>query len=236
MPAVEVLYVSHNRLAYVHETWAALVAHTDWSGVGNLCVIDDDSSDGTQVYLEEQVRALRDEGVSATFSTGRFGGPVAAMNAALDACKAPLLGKVDSDLVVCPGWLERLLDVAERNPQLDAVGMEPGFVHEPPRNGYVPARWVGGQGLFRTSLFKRRRPRQSERYFGLTQVLRDHAECGWVAPELAVFNLDHLPFDPWRGLAEEYVRRGWSRSWGEYGPELAHCWSWWHPVHQPVAA
>jgi hypothetical protein len=107
------------------------------------------------------------------------------MNAALDVCEAPLLAKVDSDLVVCPGWLERLLDVAERNPQLDAIGMEPGFVHEPPRNGYVPARWIGGQGLFRTSLFKRHRLRQTERYFGLTEVLRRHAECGWVAPELA---------------------------------------------------
>jgi GT2 family glycosyltransferase len=234
--SVELLYVAHNRLAYVRETWAALVANTDWAGVHSITVIDDASTDGTQIYLEDQVHHLRDERVSAAFATGRFGGPVAAMNAALDVCEAPLLAKVDSDLVVCPGWLERLLDVAERNPHLDAIGMEPGFVHEPPRNGYVPARWIGGQGLFRTSLFKRHRLRQTERYFGLTEVLRRHAECGWVAPELDVFNLDHLPFDPWRSLAEEYVARGWSRSWGTYGPELAHCWSWWHSVHHPVAA
>lgn len=226
----------------MRETWAALLANTDWSLVSRLHVLDDWSIDGTRQFLFDEVRAIHAEEaprVGAYFVSAEFGGPVAAMNYALQtlqSCDAPLLAKVDSDLVVCPGWLPALLDVLDRNPDLDAVGMEPGFVHEPPSNGYVPARWIGGQGLYRTSLFRRHRLRQNGRYFGLTQHLRSYARCGWIAPELRVFNLDHLPFDPWRALAADYVERGWSRAWDTYGPELEHCWSWWQPVHHPVAA
>lgn len=236
--SVEIVFPTHNRLAYVRESWAALVANTDWTLVTGLHVLDDASVDGTADFLAEKVLALRAEAphLGATFASGRFGGPVAAMNAALDACEAPLLAKIDSDLIVCPGWLPALVSALERNPHLDAVGMEPGFVHEPPRNGYVPARWIGGQGLFRMSLFARRRPRQTERFFGLTQLLRQHASCGWVAPELAVFNLDHLPFEPWRSLAAEYVERGWSRAWDSYEQDLSHCWSWWQPTTMQTAA
>ena len=41
---------------------------------------------------------------------------------------------------------------------------------------------------------------------------------GWITPDLPVVLLDRLPFDPWLGLAEMYVEKGWQRDWPKSVP------------------
>ena len=72
---IDILYVSYNRLAYVQQTFPALLANTDWDEVGKLYIADDASQDGTAGYLREQ---LRNAPVDYLVNGGRFGGPVAA--------------------------------------------------------------------------------------------------------------------------------------------------------------
>jgi GT2 family glycosyltransferase len=227
---VDLVYVAHNRLQFTQATFGALRGNTNWDRVNRLHVTDDRSRDGTYEYLATAVRGMPGP---TSLTSSRFGGPVAALNYALDHCETDVLVKVDNDLLVCPGWLDALLDVLDSAPQLDALGFEAGFGEglapaAAPRS-FLDARYIGGIGAFRTRIFSRHRPRPHERFFGLTEFWRRHARCGWVTPDLPCVLLDHLPFEPWRSLAESYVKRGWSRSWPAYPESMEPYWSWWTP-------
>jgi cellulose synthase/poly-beta-1,6-N-acetylglucosamine synthase-like glycosyltransferase len=226
---IDLMFTAHNRRAYVEATFEALRVNTNWELISRLHVVDDRSTDGTYEHLAAAVREIP---IPVTLTSSRFGGPVAAMNHVLDQTKADLLGKVDSDCVVCPGWLEHMLATVNAHPQIDGLGMEPGFAAPVApldvARTVKPARWIGGLGIFRTRVFARRRPVQSERFFGLTNHWRRFAVTAWVDPDLPVFLLDHLPIEPWTSLAREYLRKGWSREWPDkYPPEMAAYYDWW---------
>ena len=53
---IDVLFVSKNRLAYVQQTFPALLANTDWSLVSGLYIADDGSTDGTREFLIDALR------------------------------------------------------------------------------------------------------------------------------------------------------------------------------------
>jgi cellulose synthase/poly-beta-1,6-N-acetylglucosamine synthase-like glycosyltransferase len=227
--AIELHFPTHNRRAFVEASFAALLEHTDWSRVARLHITDDRSRDQTYEMLCD---LTRDFPIPVTLTCSAFGGPVAAMNHVLDRCESGIIGKVDSDCIVCPQWLDRMLEVMDEHPGLDALGTEPGFARPVAstdlKRTYKPARWIGGIGLFRTRVFARRRPAPERRFFGLTNHWRRFAVTGWVDPDLPLFLLDHLPFEPWMSLARDYVRNGWAREWPEkYTPDFEPYWSWW---------
>lgn len=152
--------------------------------------------------------------------------------------KVEMFAKVDNDMVVCHDWLDEMLNVTSRNPHIDILGMEPMIGPPMPgreRRGFEEARHIGGKGLIRIRSFERCRPTPSgvNGYQGFTQWQVHHPDVvkAWIRPELPVFGLDQLPFEPWRSLREEYVGEGWQRRWGEYDERQNAYWSWWHPVH-----
>lgn len=81
---IDVLYVSSNRLEFTRQSFEALLANTDWDQVKSLYVADDGSTDGTAEYLFEAATTRVPSHVRGIFNSGRFGGPVAAMNWYLD--------------------------------------------------------------------------------------------------------------------------------------------------------
>lgn len=230
---VDLLYVAHNRREYTEATFSALLANTNWQRVDRLHVLDDRSTDGTAGYLMAEVSefVLNDNApADAQFISHKFGGPVAAMNYAVAQAKTDVLVKIDNDLLLCPGWLDALLDVLDAHPDVDALGFEPGF-----GDGLAPAdapracrdaSHIGGVGVFRRRVFTKHRPRGHDRYFGLTEFWRRHARCAWLTPDLPCPLLDHLPVEPWRALAESYVEAGWSRPWPKYPESMSDYWTW----------
>ncbi len=149
--------------------------------------------------------------------------------------------KVDNDIVVPPGYLTSLLQVRDDVPGAEAIGMEAGWTELPPqvipegfRYGYEPARHIGGVGLIRTEWLGGK-PRMIGRgdggRFGWTEQQNHHRiAAGWIKPDLYLFSLDQLPFEPWRSLAAEYVGRTWSRQWGTYHERfMCRYWDWWAP-------
>jgi glycosyltransferase involved in cell wall biosynthesis len=228
---IDILFVTHNRRHYTQASLAALIENTDWSLVNTLHVFDDKSSDGTYELLDRVLDSADIGEAQAVLLQRAFGGPVAAMNHMLDRTDAEIFAKVDNDLILPPGWLPTMLTVMDNNPALDALGTEPGFASplQPDyvTRGYQPAPHIGGQGLFRTKAFAKRRPKPHDRYFGMTQFQRRYMKTGWVNPDIASFNLDHLPCEPWRSLAADYVREGWSRAWSVYTDAFAEYWDWW---------
>jgi glycosyltransferase involved in cell wall biosynthesis len=237
---LDLMFTSHNRLEFTRASLRALWVNTNWELVRRVYFVDDASIDGTRELVDDRSLFGPHEDVEVEFVSSSFGGPVAAMNYVLDRTDAHVLAKIDNDVIVCPGWLDAMLFVLNENRHIDALGMEPGFADRPGRydipRGSVPARWIGGVGLMKTALFKHHRPKPHDRYFGLTAFWRKYAHTAWIAPDLPVFLLDHLPFEPWLSLTDKYVREGWCRAWPDKYPEdWSDYWSWWTAEREAVA-
>ncbi len=235
MTTVDLLYLACNRLEFTRETFGALVRNTDWDLVRELVVYDDGSVDGTCEWLAEHVR---DVGASVKFARTGFGSPVAAMSDFIAAARSPMLAKCDNDAMYPPGWLRQSLDVYRRHPELDLLGIEAMHPHDGSagvERHYAPAEFMSGLGLYRRRSFDVSRPVALDKWFGLEewQVAQGPALTrGWIVPALEVFLLDRCPFQPWVGLTEQYMARGWMRRWPKYDASCT-LWRWrWPEVNR----
>ncbi len=245
----DVLFVSFNRLEYTRASFSALCANTAWDRVARLVIADDASEDGTRELLDDMADALALAfGVDVLFLDAPFGGPVAAANRYLalpDGAEA--FAKIDNDTVVPPGWLDELIGLLERHPDVDLLGVRPDI--GPPREcpfayrGVRYADFVDGNGLWRRRAFDGRprpRPWSKDRRQGFTQWQQRYRRVvnAWATPDLPVFQLDCVPLEPWRSLGAEYAARGWQRGWPNavYSPEASAYWDWWlpEPARMPV--
>lgn len=226
----DIIYLAWNRLEFTKATFLTMLENTSWEDVHRLLVYDDGSEDGTTEWLAE---AVNESPVEARFYDHlRKRSPVAVMNHYLDHTSSVMFAKIDNDIMLPPGWLGTMLDVMERNPDLQLLGMEAGRTPDAEFSDvpYVTgASHIGGVGLMRTWAFRcRPRPQPAGR-FGFTEWQHHYRpELGWVTPDLPVSSLDRIPFDPWAGYSDYYVRKGWQRNWPRYDENGdASYWSWW---------
>ncbi len=229
---LDIVFPTHNRREMVQASFEALRENTNWTLVDRLHIADDRSTDGTHDYLAMELRHFP---FPARLTSQRFGGSV---NGLLDAgahTRADIIAKIDSDVIVCPGWLDQMLTVMREHPSLDCLGMEPGFGGDvapldAPRT-FEAAKWIGGVGLIRPDVFRRGRLRQNDRFFGWTAFQKRLCNSGWITPALPVFLLDLLPFEPWVSLTESYIEKGWQRPLhrepGRYDQSMSGFWEWW---------
>ena len=165
-----------------------------------------------------------------------LGSPVAVMNHFLDRSAAELFAKVDNDIVVSNNWLNALLGVMERNPELELLGAEPGMSGRRPMPvddgasslyGYVKCSHIGGVGLMRRNAFERLGFPVPDGRFGFTEWQHDNdPKRGWISPDLRLFALDLLPIEPWASLTKHYKRTpGLQRDWPLY--KDASFYRWW---------
>jgi glycosyltransferase involved in cell wall biosynthesis len=232
---IDVLYTAWNRRDYVAATLAWLRAHTDWNLVNQLVIYDDGSEDGTLELLRDAVD--EDWPVPVDLRLSDLRSPPAIMNHYLATAEAAMFAKVDSDIALPGGWLNRLLNVLDSTHGLEVLGMEAGRSALPGRDGapgpggpYGAERCthIGGVGLMRVSAF-RIRPRIPERgRFGWTEHQQRHKfGRAWITPDLLCPQLDRIPEEPWASLAADYVERGWAREWGKYDATwMTPYWQW----------
>lgn len=243
---IDILYIAYNRAEFSRESFSALVENTNWNQVRTLYVHDDGSTDGTREWLEKACRAVE---CDVVFHAERLGGPVAATNWYLDHVLADYLdpktpetvisfAKIDNDFVVCPGWLDVLLRLHTKHPEVDIYGFEPHMgspreVGPGTLGGFdlTPASFVGGKALMRLRAFRycRPQPRGFNGYFGFSEWQMKHKDVikAWVTPDIAAFGLDQLPFEPWLSLTDRYVAEGWQRRWDPYDSLDDTYWRWW---------
>ena len=207
---VDLMYLAWNRLEFTRESFETLVANTEWRLVNELFVYDDGSTDGTREWLNQAVNSV--PGRVRVVETG-FHSPVAAMVHFIENAQAPILAKIDNDVMVPPGWLKDSLSVFERHPQLSLLGIE---ALKTVRQGdkvvrsFEAAEFVSGLGLYRRTAFARGRPKPYGRWFGFEDWQRAQGPDlvrGWIKPALPVFLLDRLPFEPWQSYKRAYVHR-----------------------------
>lgn len=232
---VDLLYLACNRLEFTRETFATLIANTDWRHVRELFVYDDGSGDGTREWLEENAGNVP---ARTRVVKTHFGSPVAAMVHFIESASAPILAKTDNDTMLPRAWLRQSLDVLTRHPELSMLGIEAMYPHnddiELPRS-YTTAAFISGLGLYRRAAFAQSRPTPYKKWFGLEEWQTAQGPGlirGWITPAIPVFLLDRHPFAPWKEYSDAYVRRGWQRSWPKYDPA---CTLWaWHRQQTPT--
>lgn len=123
VPKLSILMPVRNEEAYLQAALRSLQAQSlaDWE----LVAVDDGSSDGTPDILaaaadqDPRLRVVRREG----------GGLVAALNAGLKACRAPLLARMDGDDISHPRRLELQSDYLDTHPDTGLVACS--FRHFP---------------------------------------------------------------------------------------------------------
>jgi len=123
MPDISVLMPVRNEERYLHAALDSLYRQTcaSWE----LVAVDDGSNDRTAAILAEaargdgRVRVIRREG----------GGLVAALNSGLEACRAPLLARLDGDDICHPRRLELQAAHLGAHPETGLVAC--GFRHFP---------------------------------------------------------------------------------------------------------
>lgn len=229
---VSLLFPAFNRLAFTKQSWAALMANTDWSLVSELHVYDDGSTDGAREWLQQQPQ-IKYAGCLFSdrlhFHETSFRSPMGVTLDWIKQSSAPILAKLDNDTIYPPGWLNIALDVMDRNHKLDCLGLEcmraPAQMEGEPwpveysyrtrsgallEFGYLPAAYISGLGLYRRSAFRTRLP-ADHGYFGFEEFMAANCKSGWILPSLPTILLDRLPMEPWKSLSDDYVSKGWQR-------------------------
>jgi len=122
-PSVSILLPVRNEEFHLPAALDSLFRQSlkDWE----LIAVDDGSTDSTPAILERAAR--RDPRVRRIRSDGR--GLVAALNAGLEACRAPLLARMDGDDLSHPRRLELQAAFLEENPDVGLAAC--GFRHFP---------------------------------------------------------------------------------------------------------
>ena len=115
MMRTHLVYICFNRLHYTKLSLPRLLA--DPNEVFDLTIWDNGSSDGTRDYL----MAMRDPRIKEVVLSETNAGQVAAINKVWSSSSAELLGKVDNDCLLTPGWTATLGQAHADIPELGAV-------------------------------------------------------------------------------------------------------------------
>lgn len=208
----DILFLVHNRLDFLTASWSALLTNTDWSRVGSLVVMIDrgigvppegHDTRRCEAWITDRIFALESDPLPCAVEqwTGCFGGPVDAMLEFFEPLiypHLPVFAKIDSDVIVPPGWLQQGLRVMEDCPELSFLGIEPpasrtrapwsggrmpvpeavamsrkacgwGDPPEADSPSYAPCDSIGGIGFMRRAAFSGRKPMvQHSTYGGFT--------------------------------------------------------------------
>ncbi len=116
MAIIDLVLVTYNRLGYTRKTVERLLSDPDESF--RLTIWDNASDDGTREYLHREVSDPRI--VDLVLSKDNVG-QAAAVNTIWAKSDADLLGKLDNDCLLTPGWTRTLARAHEDLPELGTI-------------------------------------------------------------------------------------------------------------------
>jgi glycosyltransferase involved in cell wall biosynthesis len=144
-PSVHLVFISYNRLDYTRKALVSVLK--DPEEAFKLTVWDNASTDGTRDFLREEVNDPRiDDVILSDKNTGQ----IYPLNVIWSASRSDLLGKLDNDCLVTPGWTRTLARAHADVPELGVVAcwhfMEDDFDYERARSKIVE---LGGHRIMR---------------------------------------------------------------------------------------
>jgi len=182
---IDFIFLTHNRLDYTKLSLASVLA--DPTEDFSLTIWDNASTDGTVDYLRSQVKDPRIKKI--VYSTGNVGQIVPA-NQVWGESRADLLGKLDNDCIVTPGWTKLLTQAHQEIRELGVVACWHFFpedfvcerarhkIQQFGRHQILRHPWTCGTGLlFKRETFQRLGPLRGD---GTTQFWLNMARAGYV--------------------------------------------------------
>ncbi len=113
---IDLVFITYNRLDYTKLALSSVLA--DPNKEFSLTIWDNASTDGTAEYLKSEVSDPR---ISDIVLYEKNIGQTAAVNKIWANSKAELLGKLDNDCIVTPGWTSTLAQAHKDIPNLGVV-------------------------------------------------------------------------------------------------------------------
>jgi glycosyltransferase involved in cell wall biosynthesis len=113
---IDLIFITYNRLEYTRLALNSVLANP--SENFSLTIWDNASTDGTVAYLKNQVK---DHRIARVVFSRENVGQIAAVNQVWRESKADLLGKLDNDCIVTPGWTRTLARAHADIPELGVV-------------------------------------------------------------------------------------------------------------------
>lgn len=113
---VDLVFITYNRLDYTKLALQSVLA--DPSEQFSLTIWDNASTDGTAEYLKNE---MRDPRIKQLVLSQENVGQTAAVNRVWGESKADLLGKLDNDCILTPGWTRPLAEAHRDIPELGVV-------------------------------------------------------------------------------------------------------------------
>ncbi len=182
---IDLIFISFNRLEYTKLALASVLA--DPTEQFSLTIWDNASTDGTRDYLRNEVRDPRIKDVVLSRENV---GQIAALNEVWGSSKADLVGKLDNDCIVTPGWTRTLGQAHEDIPELGVIAcwhfMPEDFDYEKAkhkiqafgRHQVLRHPWTCGTGLLvKRAAYERMGPMRGD---GTTQYWLQMARAGYV--------------------------------------------------------
>jgi GT2 family glycosyltransferase len=116
---ISLVMFTYNRIEYTKLSLQTLMDNTYYPF--DLVIVDNNSTDGTQSWLEEFRKQHPDRIKNIIYNSKNYGLP-GPTNSFWQSTAADLLGKVDNDTLVPEGWLERLIEAHIKIPNLAVIG------------------------------------------------------------------------------------------------------------------
>lgn len=123
--SIDLVFITYNRLEYTKMALASVLADSDEDF--SLTIWDNASTDGTAEYLKSEVNDHRIADI--VFSKENIG-QTAAVNKIWSQSKADLIGKLDNDCILTPGWTRKLAKAHEDISNLGVVACWNFFIDD----------------------------------------------------------------------------------------------------------
>jgi glycosyltransferase involved in cell wall biosynthesis len=120
MIRIDLIYFTYNRLDHTRVTLPTLLEKSGYPF--KLTIVDNGSVDGTVDYLRDIRKRWRKETQIQLILNARNEGLAGPTNRFWMRSDAALVGKIDNDILVEEGWLEKLADAHQRLPNLAVIG------------------------------------------------------------------------------------------------------------------
>jgi glycosyltransferase involved in cell wall biosynthesis len=113
---IDLVFITYNRLEYTKLALASVLAEP--TEEFSLTIWDNASTDGTVEYLKDEVN---DQRIADIVFSKENVGQVTAVNEVWGRSEADLLGKLDNDCLVTPGWTRTLAQAHNDIPKLGVI-------------------------------------------------------------------------------------------------------------------
>jgi len=154
-PLVSIVILAHNQLKYTIKCLESIIENTNL--FYELILVDNGSTDGTTKHLESETTSLISSGMLKIIRNENNRGFAAGNNQGIAEAMGDYILLMNNDIIVTPGWLERMMTCAERDPRIGIVGPMSNSVSGPQLVKDVSYNLTNLDGLddFAAEFFKR---------------------------------------------------------------------------------